>query len=305
MPRLYYKFSDWLKENFQEKVYKISIDAGFSCPNKDGTKSSSSCIFCRRESILPSYLNENLSIKEQIKNGIERFKKTNNANKFLSYLQPNSNTYGDLAHLKKIYEEAIDHCEIFGLSISTRPDCINEPIVKLISEFNEKKLTMVELGLQSVYDRSLEFLNRAHMFQTFLDAVNLLKKYNIKIIAHIIIGLPNESIADIIEEAKILSRLNIFGVKIHHFHVVKETTLEILYNKGKIKLLNLEEYIEYLVNFIANLDENITIHRLLSSCKRELLIAPHYNLGKFKFLEKFENELLKRNLFQGKNYKTI
>ncbi|MCM8804898.1 MAG: TIGR01212 family radical SAM protein, partial [Candidatus Omnitrophica bacterium] len=228
---LYKKYSDYLKKKFGCRVHKISVYAGFFCPNLDGTLSKKGCIYCNNYAFSPC-LRENLEIEKQIEKGIEYGKKRFKAEKFIVYFQPYSNTYAPIEILKEKYGIVKKFSEVVGISIGTRPDCIDYEKLKLIESYSDKYEVWIEYGLQSVHDKTLKIINRNHTYSDFLNAYNLTRKRNIKICVHVIIGLPGETRKDILETAKECGRLKFDGIKIHPIHILKDTELERWY-KGK------------------------------------------------------------------------
>ena len=298
----YYKFSRYLRERFGCRVHKVSIDAGFSCPNKDGKFSKDGCIFCNnkafsfntRPGIPPKPID--VQIKEGIDFGKRRFK----AEKFIVYFQAYTNTYAPLNILKERYDIVKRFKDIVGISIGTRPDCINEEILDLIESYSSDYEVWIEYGGQSVHRKTLEFINRNHSCEDFLKAVEITKKRNIKICAHIIIGLPQETKEDMLETAKEVGRLKLDGIKIHPLYIIKETKLEELFKSGSYKPLELDEYISIATDFLEYLWQNTVIQRITADCPHELLVTPLWLLNKNKVLNEIENALLRENKFQGR-----
>lgn len=298
----YFSFNTYLKQIFKERVHRISINAGFCCPNLDGTISQKGCIFCNNLSFVKEYnfnLNQIENIKNQIEQSIEFFTKHKKIKKFIAYFQAYSNTYSDPETLKKIYDVIKNYPQIVGLSISTRPDCIDEEKLKLINSYTDNYLVWIEYGMQTSDERLLSWLNRGHTFCDFVKAVELTKKYSdIKVGAHIILGLPQQ---DILKDARAVTELKIDGVKLHVLHVVKGTYLEKLYNEKKVKIIDEDEYIKQVCDFLENIPKNVVIFRLVSTSKTEFLVAPSWMNNKNDIISKIEKELEKRNSYQGKN----
>lgn len=264
----------WEKK-FGEKVYRISIDGGFTCPTRDGTKGVGGCYFCDEAGSRPHYIDSSDNIGKQIDTGIKRLR-DRGINKFISYFQAYTSTYAPVSVLRKKYFSALSHPDIVGISVSTRPDCINRENVNLLKEIGEKYYTIVELGVQSVHQRSLDIAGRKHTVEDSKVAIELLKKAgNIEVVAHVIIGLPGESEEDIIETARVISKWGIKGVKLHHLYIVKETSFAKDFRSGKIKVFEEpEDYAKIAKKFIKNLSEGIIIHRFSGYASRERLIAP-------------------------------
>ena len=298
----YYQYSRYLKELFGQKVYKVTIDAGFSCPNRDGSISSGGCIFCDTSGSFSCAHDNNLSIKEQLYVGIENQRKRFGVQKFISYLQAYTNTYGSVEYLENVYSQALSHKDVVGLSIGTRPDCVDENKISLISSYSKDYETWIEYGLQSSNDETLKFINRGHTVQDFIRAVEMTKNKGIKICSHVIIGLPNETQNDAIKTAKLLGNLGVDGVKIHLLCVLKNTKLERMYNNKEIILLPKEEYVNVVCDFLEELPPSMTIHRLAGNGLKKILVAPRWLSDKFEILTAIDKELDRRNSYQGKNF---
>ena len=276
----YYKFSTYLKERFGTRVHKVSVDAGFSCPNRDGTISKDGCIYCdNRAFSFHNRSDKTLSLAGQIREGITSAKKRFKAKKFIIYFQAHTNTYAPLELLKKTYDTIKSFDDVVGLSIATRPDCVNKEILELVASYADSYEVWIEYGLQSIHNKTLDFINRGHKYEDFLKAVEQARNYNIKICAHVIIGLPGETKDMMMATAKELARLKIDGVKIHPLHIVKGTKLQELYNKGEYKPLELDEYLDILSNFLSYLWQKTVVQRINASCPKDLLIAPSWIAG--------------------------
>ncbi len=300
----YYKFSSYLKEAFGCRVYKVSIDAGFSCPNKDGRFSRDGCIYCDNRAFSFNARQPPRPIGEQIKEGIDFGRRRYAAEKFIVYFQAHTNTYAPLDALKKKYDIIKDFDDIAGIAIGTRPDCINEEILDLIGSYTKDYEVWIEYGLQSIHRKTLELINRGHLYEDFKKAVELTKKKkDIKICAHVIIGLPGETKEDMLETAKELGRLKLDGIKIHPLHVIKGTKLEELLNNGLYKLLELDEYINLAADFLEYLWPDTVIQRVTADCPQELLVGPSWILEKHRVLGGIEDEFLKKDKRQGRLYK--
>lgn len=299
MKKRYNDLNSWLQKMYGCRVHKISIDAGFSCPNRDGTISSSGCIFCNAHGSGTGAHAKGLSITDQIMNSksaiIKRFK----AKKYIAYFQSFTNTYAPVETLKALYEEALAVKDVVGLSIGTRPDCINEPILKLLQEYSTNYLIWLEYGLQSADDSTLTFINRGHTFQCFADAVKMSQGRNLKICAHVILGLPNEGKKHIRETAKAIANLGIDGVKLHLLYVIKGTLLENLYKEKKYTCLEQQEYVDAVCDFIEYMPDNIIIQRLTSDPHPKELVAPTWALNKQETTDLIKKTFEKRDSYQG------
>lgn len=298
----YFQFSEYLKNKFGSKVYKITLDAGFSCPNRDGTISSGGCIFCDDGGSFSRAHSKLLSVEEQVFTGVETLSSRFKAKKFMSYFQAYSNTYKPVEELKKIYDSSLCHKDVVGISVGTRPDCVDEKKLDLIASYTDKYETWVEYGLQSIHDRTLKFINRGHDFETFLRAYEQTKKRGINVCVHIILGLPNESREDMLETVKTLASLNVDGVKFHCLCIFPNTKLYDMYENGLVALMEEDEYIKTACDCLELLPEKTTIHRLGGNGLQAIKVAPKWLNKKFEILNRIDDELEKRNSFQGKHF---
>lgn len=289
-------FGDYLTVRYNCRVLKLPINAGLSCPNRDGTLDNSGCIFCCENGSAAASCSMNLSITEQMSSAIGSFKRGNGSQKYIAYFQAFTNTYADNSVLKKFYDEAVSFSpDIIGLMIGTRPDCISEENSKLISTYSEKiPEVWVELGMQSANDKSLSFLNRHHSHYDSIKAVKILKKHGIKVCAHFITGIPYEKYSDIMHSVSAFNDLNIDGIKLHHFHLIKNTPAEKIYEREKFNLLSMREYISITCDILERLNPETTVHRLSADRDIESLIAPVWGLHKGSVQKGIEDELIKR-----------
>lgn len=312
----YNQYSAHLKEKFGVKVYKVTLDAGFSCPNRDGGinvtlnsrmsvhsdedgKPLQGCIFCDEGGSFSQAHSNELSIEKQLETGIETLSKRFKAKKFMSYFQAYSNTYKPVAELEKIYKSALKHPDIVGISIGTRPDCVDKDKLKLISEFKDDYYTWIEYGLQSIHDRTLKAINRGHDFDCFLKAYDLAKSEGINICAHVILGLPGETKENMLQTAQKLAELKVDGVKIHMLCALEGTKLSQMYEQGKISFMSEDEYINLCCDFLEILPAETTIHRLAGNGLKKNLIAPRWLGKKLDALNKIDREFERRNSWQG------
>ncbi len=265
------------KEKFGEKVYRISIDGGFTCPTRDGTKGRGGCYFCDEEGSRTKFCKSQDSIDSQIKEGISRLRKKG-INSYIAYFQSYTGTYAPVDILREKYMKALCYPNVVGLSVSTRPDCINDENVRLLNEIADKNYTIVELGIQSAHQVSLDILGRKHTVEDSERAVRMLKKTKkIEVVAHIILGLPKESIEDMVNTARIISEWGIDGVKLHHLYIVENTPFSEDFRNGNIKVFKkCEDYAEVAKEFIKNLSGKIVIHRFSGFAKGERLIEPKW-----------------------------
>lgn len=297
----YYTFRRFLIERFGCRVYKLPVDAGFTCPNRDGKVGYGGCTYCYNKSFSPPASRKRISISEQIKRHKRR-----EGNKFLVYFQPYTNTYADINTLKRLYDEALQDNNVVGLCIGTRPDCVPENVLSLIQTYTENYQVWIEYGLQSAHDRTLQTINRGHNFSQFKDAVYRTSNRGILICVHIILGLPGEEKEDMLETARALSDLPIDGVKVHHLQVIENTKMADDYRMGKIKTLSFNDYLSTVVELIELLPPNVVIQRLFGEVlDSDILIAPKWNLKKHEILSDIDNELIRRDTYQGARYKPL
>lgn len=292
----YNKLNNYLKEKFGERTLKICIDAGFTCPNRDGTKSHGGCIFCGERGA-GEHL-KRINISEQVTNHLNSYR-GQRANKFIAYFQNFTNTYAPVDILKKRYDSALIDKRIVGIQVATRPDCINEEIVKLLASYKPNYYVCVELGLQTSNDETGKLLNRQYTSLNFIYAVSLLNKYNIDVITHIMVGLPNETFDDVKNTVDFVNSLNIQGLKIHSTYVIKDTYLYNMYVSGKYIPLTLEEYLNSLTYILTHVNPNIVIHRISGDAPKDILVAPSWNSHKKLVLNGIEKILKEQNLYQG------
>jgi len=299
----YYRFSRYLREKFGCRVHKITVDAGFSCPNIDGTFSSRGCIFCDNASFSPAVRLRGWSLEKQIEKGIEFGEKRYGAEKFIVYFQPYSNTHGPVEELKKKYDAVkIFGDKIAGISIGTRPDCIDEEKLSLLESYAGGYEVWLEYGLQSVHDRTLELINRNHSYGDFLKAVELTRaKEKIKICVHVIVGLPGESSEDVMETAEECCRLRFDAIKIHPLHVVKKTFLEKMFNEGRYHPPGFCQYVDTVSRMITRLYSLTVIQRLTADCPGELLVAPLWINDREGVLKAIGEKMERENLVQGQD----
>lgn len=294
----YNQFSAYLKNKFGVKVYKITLDAGFSCPNRDGTISSGGCIFCDDGGSYAQTYSNTLSIDEQLKFGMKLQRERFKAQKFMSYFQAFSNTYKPVEELEKIYNSALNHPDIVGISIGTRPDCVDDEKIKLISSYTKDYEVWLEYGLQSVHDKTLKRINRGHDYECFLRAYEAAKNAGINVCAHVILGMW-ETHEEMMQTARELARLNIDGVKIHQFSALKGTVLADMYERKEIDFATQEEYIKLVCDFLEYLPPETKIHRLAGNGLVSENIAPLWLGKKWACLNDIDREFEERNTCQG------
>ena len=302
MIRKIYMLNDFLKEKFNEKIYKVSLDGGFTCPNRDGKVSRGGCIFCSENGSGDFTATKLKSIHAQIEEQIDLVSKKYKGDKYIAYFQNFTNTYAEVSYLRKIYQEALSHEKIVGLAIATRPDCLGDDVLELLAELNKKTFLWVELGLQTVNDDVAKYFNRAYETGIYKEASEKLNKLNIKFVTHIIIGLPKEEEDDYLKTAIFAQNCGTWGIKLHLMYVVKNTPLEKLYLNGDLKVNTKEEYVEKVINILENISPEIVVHRLTGDGDRETLVAPLWSIKKIDVLNSIHKELKRRNTYQGKLY---
>lgn len=298
--------NEYLKTTYGYKIYKISLDAGMTCPNRDGKISTGGCIFCS-EGGSGDFASRHLpdkSISEQIEEGKKLIRKKYDGGHYIAYFQSYTNTYAGIDYLRKVFTEAITHPEVDILSIATRPDCIDEEIAELLTELSGIKPVWVELGLQTSNEESAEYINRGYSNDVYLKAVDLLKGdkkslNKIEIITHMIIGLPNEDITDMIETVRFINKSRVNGVKLQLLHVLENTGLAKIYREEGFKIYSLEEYMDVLFRLIEELREDIVIHRMTGDGPKNILIEPKWTANKRMVLNTINRELKVRNIRQG------
>ncbi len=298
MEERYKHLNKFLKDKFGERTLKICIDGGFTCPNRDGKISKNGCIFCSEAGS-----GEHLCSEENIKNQVIRYfdsYRSKRANKFIAYFQNFTNTYDTVSNLKSKYDSALIDDRIVALAIATRPDCIDENIAKLIKSYSKRYYVWVELGLQTSNDQTAKFINRGYENKIFTRAVKILNKYNIDVVTHIMVGLPNETLEDIKNTVNFINEHKIQGIKIHSTYVVKNTYLAKLYNAKKYIPISLDEYLDSLSYIITHINPEIIIHRISGDAPKDLLIAPEWNMHKKWVLNGLNKLLKEENLWQGK-----
>jgi radical SAM protein (TIGR01212 family) len=284
-------------------VYKLPIDAGFTCPNRDGSASTGGCIYCdgrgsrlRQAGPLPS-------VSEQIHRGKTYYAKHRQAKKFIAYFQTFTNTYGPIDQLKRLYDEALAEQDVIGLSVGTRPDCVPDDVISLLENYTKDFHVWLELGLQSVHDKTLQFINRGHAADIFLDAVRRASGGKLHICSHIIVGLPGETREEIIETARVLATLPIHGIKIHALLALKGTNMGDLYEQGKITLMEKDDYVQTVCDILEILPPEMVIQRLTADGYRDIFLAPTWAINKMDVLNAIDGELDKRDTYQGIYYR--
>lgn len=299
----YNTLNSFYRYKFGKKVFKVSLNGNFTCPNKDGKSGYGGCIYCTESGSGDFAGNKNESLESQFKKVKEMMHEKWNDGLYIAYFQANTNTYDTVERLRSLYYEAISlDKDIVGLSIATRCDALNDDIYDLLEELNNKTYLQIELGLQSIHDSTSKFINRAHSLKCFDDAVKELRRRNIDVVVHIINGFHLETKEDMLETVSHLNKLDIQGIKIHLLHIMKKTKLGKMFLEKPFKMLTLDEYKDIVCDQIEILDPNIIIHRLTGDSPRELLIAPIWSLKKFVVMNEIDKELRKRDTYQGNEF---
>jgi radical SAM protein (TIGR01212 family) len=298
----YNDLNSYLRNRYGCRVQKITIDAGLTCPNRDGTIASGGCIYCNARGSGTGAHANGLTVTDQLRNAKKSLGKRYKAKKFIAYFQSFSNTYAPLQKLKQLYEEALAVDDIVGLSIGTRPDCVDEPVLDLLQNYARRYMVWIEYGLQSARDTTLAFINRGHDVRCFREAVEKTKNRGINICAHVILGLPHETRRDMLHTAETIARLGLDGVKLHLLYVIKGTRLETLYQRGEFKCLEQKEYVDLVCDFLERIPFETVVQRLTGDPHRPELAAPAWSLKKTETLDLIRKTLEKRDSWQGKYF---
>ncbi|MFA5352812.1 MAG: TIGR01212 family radical SAM protein [Thermodesulfovibrionales bacterium] len=299
MQQRYNAFGPYLKRKFDAIVYKVNVDAGFTCPNRDGTLGVSGCIYCNNDSFRPSRCKPETPITEQISNGMQYLTRRYKAKKFLVYFQPYTNTYAPVEELEALYREALSVPSVIGLAIGTRPDCIDEEKIALLQELAREHFILVEYGVQSTYDKSLRYILRGHNYQTFLNALAMTEGRGIHTGAHLIVGFPTETREEMLAMADEISGLPVEFLKIHQLQIVKDTLLADRFIKDPFHTFGYEEYLDFVVDFIERLSPDIVLQRLFATAPDAILIAPQWGRTRHEIVIDIEKRFQQRNAFQG------
>lgn len=287
----YLSFNKYLKDKFGQKVYKISLDGGFTCPNRDGKTGTRGCIFCSKGGSGDFAESREMSITEQIENGKKRVEKKIKSGKYIAYFKAFTNTYAPVEMLRQKYEEAINHPDIVALSIATRPDCLGDDVLRLLDEMNKIKPVFVELGLQTIHQKSTKYIRRGYDLSVYDKAVRDLKKIGVNVVVHVILGLPNESENDVLETVKYVCESGANGIKLQLLHVIDGTDLAKDYEKGLFKTLKFDEYVNLIVKCVKIIPKDIVIHRLTGDGAKKDLIAPLWSADKKRVLNAINKAL--------------
>ncbi|MSU02854.1 TIGR01212 family radical SAM protein [Tissierella pigra] len=300
MSKRYNTLNEELKNKFGTKVMKLSLDGGFTCPNRDGTVGTKGCIFCGGEGSGEFAGSRTFSIKEQVEEQKRLLCKKWNTDKYIVYFQNFTNTYGSIERLKALYYEAVNIEGVVGIAIATRPDCLDEEVLDLLEDLNRQTYLWIELGLQTIHEKTSNFIRRGYSLSVYNEGIENLKKRSIKVVTHIILGLPNESRGEILETVKYVANTNTWGIKLHSLYIQKDTDLYNYYLKTPFNIMTREEYISLVVDALELIPKDMVIHRVTGDGKRELLHEPIWSLDKLKVLSSIDKELKIRDSYQGK-----
>ncbi len=295
-------YSTYLKQRFGGRVHKISIDAGFGCPNRQGGRDAHGCLFCDPGGSGAVGMARNEPIAVQLERSKELMRRKYRAKYFIAYFQPFSNTYAPVDVLRRCYDQALAVDDVVGLAVGTRPDCLPPETLELLAEYEQRTYFWLELGLQTTHDRTLDYLQRGHDYQCFLDSYRQAKALGLRVCVHLILGLPGESREDILATAEEMARLKIDGIKLHLLHVLEGTPLGELYQQGQVPMFAMQEYVELVVDVIERLPPETLIQRLTGDGPRHILLAPLWSMNKWEILNAIDAELVKRGTVQGERY---
>ena len=295
----YNDYGTWIRSRFPFRVQKISVDAGFTCPNRDGRISTGGCIFCDNRTFNPSYCDKRQSIRQQLQEGKRFFSRKYPDMKYLAYFQAFTNTYAPLSELKSLYEEALEVEDIVGIVIGTRPDCMTDDLLDYLSEINRHTFLIVEYGIESANDTTLRHINRGHSFEQSRQTIERTSQRGILTGGHIILGLPGEDAEESIRQAPLISSLKLDILKIHQMQIIRGTQLEKEYTEKPFHVYSIDEYIKLIANYIQYLRKDLVLERFVSQSPQELLIAPQWGLKNHEFTNLLQNYLKQHDIYQG------
>lgn len=299
----YHSFNYYLRNKFNEKVYKIALDGGFTCPNRDGKAGVGGCTFCSSRGSGDFAGSRKLDIRRQFEDRREMMEKKWHSQKLIAYFQAYTNTYAPVEELREKYYEALNQENVVAISIATRPDCIDDDVLDLLTEINEKTYLIVELGLQTVNDAVARNFNRGYDFEVFDNTLKRLLARNIEVVVHSIFGLPGESEEDMMKTVDYIAHSGAKGIKFHLLHLMEKTKMAEQYRNGEFKLLEQDEYIDLICKAVSRIPEDMVVHRLTGDAPRELLIGPMWSLKKWEVLNAIDKALVDNDIWQGKNFK--
>ena len=297
----YYDYGEFLRKHFDGKVQKIAIDAGFMCPNRDGTKGYGGCIYCNNQSFNPAYCQTRISVAEQICRGKEFFARKYPQMQYLAYFQAYTNTYANISQLKQLYEEALNQEGVVGLIIATRPDCMPDELLSYLSQLAQRTFVMVEYGVETSHDRTLQLINRGHSWADVVDAVQRTAQHGVLCGAHLILGLPGETLSDFTATAERISRLPLSTVKLHQLQVIRGTRLAQMYANGEVELIEwtADEYIDVCLQVLQHLRSDLAVERFVSQSPADLLVFPRWGMKNYEFTHRLNKRLAGGQIIQG------
>jgi radical SAM protein (TIGR01212 family) len=300
--RRYRSLAGHLRERFGVRVRSVTIDAGFTCPNVDGTVTTGGCVYCDNSSFSPNRRLPRASVLAQVHRGVAILSRRYRAERFIAYFQAGTNTHAPVEKLRRLYDEALAHPLVVGLAVGTRPDSVPDAVLDLLQEYARRCPVFLELGLQTIHDRSLDWMNRGHHAGAFLDAVERCQERNLDLCAHVILGLPGETRDDMVATGRALAALPVQGVKIHNLYVVRDTPLETMFRRGEVRLLERDEYVQVVCDFLEVLPPEMVIHRLSGEAPPDYFVAPAWCLDKPALLAAIDAELARRDSRQGRRF---
>lgn len=301
----YNSFGPHMRNLFGVNVYKVNIDAGFTCPNRDGTIAEGGCIYCNNDSFRPVSCKSAMGIKAQVEKGVAYLSKRYKAQKFIAYFQPYTNTYASVDELELLYKEALSHKDVFGIAVGTRPDAVDDEKIELLSSLSRDYFVLVEYGLQSIYDKTLMYINRGHDYKCFVDALEMTKDKGIHIGAHLIVGFPTETIDEMLDMADIISTLPVEFLKIHQLQIIEHTKLGDIYKENPFYVFSYDEYLGFLVRFVERLSPRIVLQRLFATAPDDILIAPKWNKTRQQIIKDIDALFKNNGASQGKGFTLI
>jgi len=298
----YNTYRPYIKEKLGYRVNKLSVDMGFTCPNRDGNLAVGGCVYCNNDSFVPPYARARFSMDQQITNGMEYLRNRFKAEKFIIYFQSYTNTYDSVEKLEQMYRDALAYDDVIGLAVGTRSDCVDAEKLDMFEELAKDYYVCVEYGIESIYDKTLDYMNRGHDYQSVLDTIEMSKGRGFEIGAHVIVGMPTETKEEMLKMADEVSSLGIDVFKVHNLHIVRNTQLARMYKEKPFQLFTFQEYVNFIVDFLERISPDMIIERLFTDTPHQLLIAPDWGKSHLQILQAIEAELEKRDTYQGRLY---
>ena len=297
----YHTLNYFLRNKFGDKVFKISLDAGFTCPNRDGRISTGGCVFCSPRGS-GDFTGTSSNLVQQFEEVKEMMSKKWKDGKYIAYFQAYTNTYAEIEVLREKYYSVLNLEGVVGIAIATRPDCLSGEVLDLLEEISREKYIWVELGLQTIHQNTAEIINRGYQLDSYIKAVKELKRRNIDVVTHVILGLPGESREEMLETVEFVANTGTQGIKLHLLHLVKDTKLVHIYEKGQLRIMDMEEYVELVVSCIERIPEEMVIHRITGDGPRETLVEPKWSLKKWEVINSIEHRMMDHDTWQGNKY---